>query len=35
MFTNDLLAANILNTAAPELFIFSNHAVKHKKTITN
>ena len=31
IFPDDLLVANILNTAAPELFIFTNHAVKHKK----
>ena len=31
IFLHDLLVANLLNTAAPELFIFTNHAVKHKK----
>ena len=35
IFPNDLYLANILNTAAPELFIFTKHDVKHKKTMTN
>ena len=35
IFPHDFLVANIVNTAAPELFIFTNHAVKNKKTITN
>ena len=26
-----MLFANMLNTGAPELFIYTNHAVKHKK----
>ena len=35
VFPHDLLVANILITAAPELFIFTIHALKNKKTITN
>ena len=35
IFSQDLLIVNILNTAALELFIFTNHAEKHKKTIIN
>ena len=31
-FPHDLLVANILKNAAPELFIFTNNSVKHKKT---
>ena len=31
IFLHDLLVASLLNTAAPKLFIFTNHAVKHKK----
>ena len=31
MFPQDLPVTNIVNTAAPELFIFTNHDVKHKK----
>ena len=33
--SHDLLVANILINAAPELFIFTIHALKNKKTITN
>ena len=29
------LVVNILNTAAPELLIFTNHAARQKKTISN
>ena len=31
MFPQDLPVNNLLNTAAPELFVFTNHGVKHKK----
>ena len=34
IFPHDLLVANILETAPPELFGFTNHAVKYRK-ITN
>ena len=35
IFPHDLFVANIMKTAAPELFIFTTHAVKHEKTVTN
>ena len=35
IFPHDLVVANILNTAAPEFFIFTNHAPEYKKSIIN
>ena len=32
---HDLLVANMLDIAAPELFTFPNYTVEHKKTIIN
>ena len=34
IFPHDLLVTNISNTADPELFIFTNHAAKHKQINT-
>ena len=31
LFPYDLFEANILNTAALELFLFTNHTIKHKR----
>ena len=33
--SHEAFGAIIMNSAAPELFTFTNHAVKHKKTIMN